>query len=268
VPAKDRKNLFEHFNNDPGCRVFLSTDAGSTGLNLQTASMIINLDIPWNPAVLEQRIGRVHRYGQKNKVSVINFVSTGTIEHRMLDVLKFKTSLFEGILNNGEDSIFLADDKFRAFMHSVEELTETTRNLQDESIVPSVEIESESILLNQPDQADTVESEHELSEDLIVGDDDVAVEEKPGVITVAADRHEAPSPPEPTELISTGINFLNGLFNTFSTPEATQKLVSSIVQKDSETGKSFLKIPVENEAVVSNALTVIGQLFSMMQKTK
>lgn len=268
VPAKHRKILFENFNNDPDCRVFLSTDAGSTGLNLQSASMIINLDIPWNPAVLEQRIGRVHRYGQMNKVSVINFVSTGTIEHRMLDVLKFKMSLFEGILNNGEDSIFLTDDKFNEFMKSVEELTSAGDDIPEVTMVTPTDLESESTLLNQPDLLDSMIVEQEQHVALIEGDDDISVEENTEPLTKAGSHHIAPPLPEPAELISSGMNFLNGLFNTFSSPEATQKLVSSIVQKDPDSGKTFLKIPVENEAVVSNALNVIGQLLSMVQKVK
>ncbi|WP_287258790.1 C-terminal helicase domain-containing protein [Mesorhizobium sp.] len=60
------------FRDDPACRVFLSTDAGSTGLNLQHASTLVNMDLPWNPAILEQRIARIHRMGQKRPVRVIN----------------------------------------------------------------------------------------------------------------------------------------------------------------------------------------------------
>src|SRR5690606_35208010 len=90
VPSAKRKELFDAFNNDDSCRVFVSTDAGGVGLNLQAGSLLINMDIPWNPAVLEQRIARIHRMGQKKKVSIINLVSQGTIEHRMLDVLAFK----------------------------------------------------------------------------------------------------------------------------------------------------------------------------------
>ena len=68
----------------PKCRVFLSTDAGGVGLNLQHASVVLNMDLPWNPAVLEQRIGRVHRLGQRQPVRVVNFVAQGTIEEGML----------------------------------------------------------------------------------------------------------------------------------------------------------------------------------------
>ena len=76
--------------------MFLSTDAGGMGLNLQHASMVVNVDLPWNPAVLEQRIGRVHRLGQKNAVRVVNFVAKGTIEDGMLSVLQFKSAVRRG----------------------------------------------------------------------------------------------------------------------------------------------------------------------------
>ena len=96
VPSKKRGDLIKNFKEDPDCHIFLSTDAGGVGLNLQAASLVINLDIPWNPAVLEQRIARVWRMGQENAVQVINLVSAGTIEHRMLGVLKFKASMAKG----------------------------------------------------------------------------------------------------------------------------------------------------------------------------
>src|SRR5262249_20172280 len=58
VPGPQRKGLVDRFREDPRCRAFLATDAGGVGLNLQHASVVINMDLPWNPAVLEQRIGR------------------------------------------------------------------------------------------------------------------------------------------------------------------------------------------------------------------
>ena len=70
-------------------------------------SVVVNMDLPWNPAVLEQRIGRVHRLGQKQPVQVVNFVAQGTIEEGMLSVLEFKKSLFAGVLDGGEKEVFL-----------------------------------------------------------------------------------------------------------------------------------------------------------------
>jgi SNF2 family DNA or RNA helicase len=122
VPSHKRKALLDVFRDDPACRVFLSTDAGGVGLNLQSASLLVNLDIPWNPAVLEQRIGRIHRHGQKRNVTIINLVSSQSIEERMLDVLTFKSSLFAGVLDNGSDQVFMGESKFKRFMSSVEEV--------------------------------------------------------------------------------------------------------------------------------------------------
>ena len=116
--------MTERFKNDAECRVFISTDAGSTGLNLQSASLIINLDLPWNPAVLEQRIGRIYRYGQKNGVQVINLVSKGTIEERMIDKLRFKQNMFSGVLDGGEDTIFAGEDRFKQIINALDDLTE------------------------------------------------------------------------------------------------------------------------------------------------
>ena len=121
VPGAKRGALIERFLEDPSCRVFLATDAGSTGLNLQhAASTVINMDQPWNPAILEQRIGRVHRMGQVRGVQVVNFVAEGTIEESMLSTLAFKKSLFEGVLDDGEREVFLNGTRLDKFMESVE----------------------------------------------------------------------------------------------------------------------------------------------------
>lgn len=103
VPTKKRGALIEQFFEDPKCKVFLSTDAGGVGLNLQAASMVVNLDLPWNPAVLSQRIARAHRHGQRDTVNVINLIAKGTIEERMLDTLAAKRAVFDATFN--EESI-------------------------------------------------------------------------------------------------------------------------------------------------------------------
>ena len=125
VPGHKRKDLVDRFRDDPDCRLFLATDAGGVGLNLQFASVVINMDLPWNPAVLEQRIGRVHRLGQRRPVQVVNFVAQGTIEEGMLGVLKFKKSLFAGVLDGGEKEVFLGGSRLTKFMESVEKTTST-----------------------------------------------------------------------------------------------------------------------------------------------
>jgi hypothetical protein len=105
LPGKDRKEVLERFHSDSECRVFLSTDAGGTGLNLQVADTVVNLELPWNPAVLEQRIARVHRMGQSRPVRVINLVTRGTIEEKVLRTIESKQNLFDGIFAGDEDEI-------------------------------------------------------------------------------------------------------------------------------------------------------------------
>ncbi len=123
VPGKERGKLIEKFKEDPNCKLFLSTDAGGVGLNLQNASTVINMDQPWNPAILEQRIGRVHRLGQHNPVRVIHFISQGTIEQGMLNLLSFKKSMFAGVLDNGDDVVRLGQSKMNEFMETIEKAT-------------------------------------------------------------------------------------------------------------------------------------------------
>ena len=100
VPSRQRGALMEKFRNDPACKVFLSTDAGGVGLNLQVASAVVNFEPPWNPARLEQRIGRVHRLGQSRPVHVIHMLTSDSIEERVWETLRLKKSLFAGVFDS------------------------------------------------------------------------------------------------------------------------------------------------------------------------
>jgi len=102
VAQKERRAQIRKFKSDAACRVFLSSDSGSTGLNLQTANVVINMDLPWNPAKLEQRIARAWRKHQKRSVRVINLVSKGTIEEGMLGKLAYKTALADSVLDGAQ----------------------------------------------------------------------------------------------------------------------------------------------------------------------
>jgi superfamily II DNA or RNA helicase len=124
VPGRDRRALLERFREDPECRVFLSTDAGGTGLNLQAADTVINLEVPWNPAVLNQRVARVHRMGQHRPVQCINLVTRGSIEERVLQTLELKTSLFEGVFAGTSDEVDFSRLGRQAFFDTVRGLVE------------------------------------------------------------------------------------------------------------------------------------------------
>jgi superfamily II DNA or RNA helicase len=103
VPQLRRRAEIARFRQDPACRLFLTSDAGATGLNLQMANCVINLDLPWNPARLEQRIARVWRKGQTQAVTVVNFVTEDSIEHSILHLLAHKQTLADGVLDGTED---------------------------------------------------------------------------------------------------------------------------------------------------------------------
>jgi hypothetical protein len=103
VPQKKRAEIVGRFQRDPQCRVICMTNAGSTGLNLQAANTVVNVDLPWNPAVLEQRIARAYRMGQKQPVHVYKFVTTNseypTIEEGLLTTLAAKQNLADASIN-------------------------------------------------------------------------------------------------------------------------------------------------------------------------
>ena len=98
------------FHDDPDLRILFLSDAGGVGLNLQrAATACINLELPWNPAVLEQRIGRIHRLGQTSPIDVFNLVSEGGIESRIAGLLGAKKALFQGLFDGTSDQVLFED---------------------------------------------------------------------------------------------------------------------------------------------------------------
>ena len=91
MPINERDEALKKFREETN--VFISTDAGGEGLNLQFANIIINYDLPWNPMKIEQRCGRVDRIGQTRDVHVFNFIVRDTIENRVREVLEEKLSV-------------------------------------------------------------------------------------------------------------------------------------------------------------------------------
>ncbi len=206
------------------------------------------MDLPWNPAVLEQRIGRIYRQGQKKNVNIVNFVAQHTIEHGMLGKLKFKAALAEGVLDNGESNIFIGDSKFNVFMQGIEGL------LTNETVAVShtAIAEEESISAEKP--AD--ENEIVVSYD----DDDVK--------QIAAAKETLQGKPlinEPEnagqQLIQTAASFFTQLGSVLSDPKATESLVQSLIKKDETTGQTYLQIPVDNEVAVKNVVGLLAGLF-------
>ncbi len=104
VPQKKRQELIHRFQDDPACTLFITTNAGATGLNLQAANTVINVDLPWNPAVLEQRISRAHRMGQKQPVQVFLLITADTLEENLLATLSAKHQLSLAVLDPDTDT--------------------------------------------------------------------------------------------------------------------------------------------------------------------
>lgn len=254
VPSIKRKELIDRFREDPEYRVFLSTDAGATGLNLQSASTLVNVDLPWNPAVLEQRIARIYRLGQENPVQIINMVAKGTIEERMLDTLKFKSNLAAGILDGGEDVVFLESSKFAKIIEIAQEVTAADLPAQPEEQheqpkktpkTPAAPAESEATPQPQPEPQP---------------------EPQPKPQPHPAPPSPAPkvpsSPEEARRVVAGAMDFLGTLANMLKEPESTKALVDALVTEDPETGKATLSIPVPDKSTVANMLSALGSLLN------
>ena len=126
IPPKKRRELLRSFKSDSSIRLLLCSEAGGTGLNLQQASVVFNLDLPWNPAKLEQRIARAWRNKQEREVDVVNFVTENSIEHKMLSTLKFKSGLADLVLDGtGDKSNFEDSNAREVFLKRLRELLST-----------------------------------------------------------------------------------------------------------------------------------------------
>ena len=226
VPSEKRPVLVERFHQDPACRVFLSTDAGSTGLNLQHASTLVNMDLPWNPAVLEQRIARIYRIGQAQRVRVINFVAKGTIEEGMLSVLAFKRSLSAGILDGGSGEISLGGSRLSRFMKEVENVTGGMGEC--ETVTPAEEIGNRNVAADDAGIAEDAVSE------TVIGPGDIARSNGP-----AMPRSDPGSDPWQV-LVQVGTQFVAALAAA-NDPKAP---AHPWIERDPATGVRSLRMPL------------------------
>jgi superfamily II DNA or RNA helicase len=243
VPSEKRPALVERFRGDPTCRVFLSTDAGSTGLNLQHASTLVNMDLPWNPAVLEQRIARIHRIGQAQPVRVINFVAKGTIEEGMLSVLAFKRSLSAGILDGGSGEISLGGSRLNRFMKEVENVT--GRMGESEAVTAAEEIG------NSIAAADDTEPAELATADACTGAGDIARSNGS-----AAPRRDPATDPW-FALVQVGTQFVAALA-TANDPKAP---AHPWIERDPATGVRSLRMPLpppETARQLADALSALA----------
>ena len=269
VASHKRGALIERFKNDPACRVFLSSDAGSVGLNLQhAASTIINMDLPWNPAVLEQRTGRVHRLGQKERVQTINLVAQGTIEEGILSLLAFKKSLFAGALDGGDNEVFLGGTRLAKFMAGVAQVSES---MPPESTVTEQEVVADAMTVaaaaKPVEPPGPIATSTEQFAETNAGD-----AFRPDIDASGA---SADGPANPWQsIVDSGLGMLQALIDASHTPvrsgvepklnSPTVAPFSSSTSTDSTTGQNFLKIALPPPEQLQRLLGGIAEMLATM----
>lgn len=120
-----RRKAIEEFRENQD--ILICTQAGGEGLNLQFCHRLINYDLPWNPMKVEQRIGRVHRLGQKNEVNIFNYAVAGTIEARVLELLIHKIRMFEIVIGELDLILGIMEEK-KSFEKSIHEIWINSRS--------------------------------------------------------------------------------------------------------------------------------------------
>lgn len=233
VPVPKRAALIREFEDNPRCRVFLSTEAGGAGLNLQVADTVINFELPWNPAKKNQRIGRIDRLGQQSgQLTVINLIARNSIESRIAEGLLLKQDLFEGVLSPGStlDNVDFADRGRPQFLEELEAAVEQfSRSVLPES--GEVATAEATVAMNDP-CAEPVESE-------------TLVKQPPAPMFAAEPKASAgraatsASPEQLTQVMNQGMAFLSGLMQ-MATGQALQAEAGAI-SVDPETGEVTMK---------------------------
>ncbi len=154
---KLREQAIVDFHDEPGCAVMFLSDAGGVGLNLQRAACCcVNLELPWNPAVLEQRIGRIHRLGQKLPIEVYNLVAEDGIEGRIAQLIADKKAVFSSLFDGSSDEVRFEGQ--HSFLEGMKKLIEPVAPLPEAAdadaeaepaIAPPALADSEPVLVEE-----------------------------------------------------------------------------------------------------------------------
>lgn len=231
VAVKNRLKLVNKFETDPDIKVFLSSDAGGTGLNLQTADTVINFELPWNPAKLNQRIGRIDRIGQKSeRLTIINLVCKDSIEVKIASGLQIKQILFDAVLSkqSNEDIIDLSAAGKATFIHEIQSM------LEDFSAAPEL-VEDES-LSNEHETA-LNQIEIEASDEEFPDTSNIEISNVDNEDTVPNQKLQ-----EVEAVMGQGMDFLSGLFKM-----ATGKDLMAAGQKieiDKKSGEVVMRFKI------------------------
>ena len=242
VPVKSRGDLIKKFENSPECKVFLSTEAGGAGLNLQVADTLINFELPWNPAKKNQRIGRIDRLGQKSShLTIYNLITRDSIEQQIAAGLLVKQNLFEGVLdtNSSTDYVDFSSkgrsqfiDQLEAFVNQTEKAADADDISYDllEEITEDEEDSTEDFVLAGFKDEDT--------EELPAAAQEVSAEQK--IVQGESESKNA----ELEQVMTNGMQFLAGLFKMSTGKELG--LENQQIKINPETGEVTMtfKMPV------------------------
>lgn len=238
IPVKSRGELIKKFETNEHCKIFLSTEAGGAGLNLQVADVLINFELPWNPAKKNQRIGRIDRIGQEsNKLTIFNLISRDSIEQQIAAGLLVKQSLFDGVLGSDAKTNFVDfSSKGRSqFISQLEEFVLAQPQAPDMSY--DKEREEDISALVQEDQEELVQGEEiNLSEENAFGKDASDLSDK------RATDFNGPRPEEVEQVMNSGMQFLAGLFKMSTGKDIGMQGQSIEVNK--ETGEVTMKFKI------------------------
>jgi len=113
VSSSKRAGIFDSFNSPDGPGILVMTDAGALGVNLQAAEVVVNFDLPFNPAILEQRIARAHRMGQLKSVNVLNLICQNSVEVGIRKLLRKKMELFREVVEGLDGPVAAASGGLR-----------------------------------------------------------------------------------------------------------------------------------------------------------
>ncbi|MCL2231790.1 MAG: DEAD/DEAH box helicase [Treponema sp.] len=236
VPVKARGDLIRKFENTPECKIFLSTEAGGAGLNLQMADTLINFELPWNPAKKNQRIGRIDRLGQKSgNLTIYNMITRNSIEQQIAAGLLVKQNLFEGVLDSSSNTDYV-DFSSKGRSQFIDQL---------EAFIAAANEEPDA------DDSSYARSEEDLNEDLELTDfRDESAGKTQTDTKAAAEEQKAMQEArelkteEMEQVMTSGMQFLAGLFKMSTGKELG--LENQQIKVNKETGEVTLtfKLPV------------------------
>lgn len=137
MSSDTRTDAINRFKNDDSVQVLISTDAGSVGLNLKSATVLINLDMPWNPAILEQRTACLHRPGQKNTLQVFLMLAEDSYEQQVTKLVKNKRDLFDNVISpeTSKEVVGVSKKMLQTLINTL--ISNTTESNKHQNIKPS-----------------------------------------------------------------------------------------------------------------------------------